>query len=207
MKNKTRIVRDSILLLIDFTVLFLSLILSKWLISGNIKCTGIEIIAAIAFSFLSLGIIFACKVYKIRLLESSLELLIRLLVATAIIDFLSCFVFFAVVDSVVSFTFILRWAIVFGFFIFVVLTGYRVCYRLLYSFKHFKKAASKAQKSAVVYGAGEIGMALAQQYQRGKLEYNIVGFIDDDPKYQSTLVKNILVLGSCEDIEKVLLKT
>lgn len=207
MKNKTRIVRDSILLLIDFTVLFLSLILSKWLISGNIICTGNEIIAAIAFSFLSLIIIFTCKVYKIRLLESSLELLVRVLTATFIIDFFSCFAFYAVTDCVDSFTYILRWAIVFGFFVFIVLTGYRVCYRLFYNFKHFKKASAQAQKSAVVYGAGEIGMALAQQYQKGKLEYNIVGFIDDDPKYQSTLVKNIPVLGTSKDIEQVLIKT
>ncbi len=45
----------------------------------------------------------------------------------------------------------------------------------------------------MIYGAGEIGSTLARQFAKGKLDYEVVGFIDDDPALNGSLVVGVPV--------------
>jgi Predicted nucleoside-diphosphate sugar epimerases len=77
----------------------------------------------------------------------------------------------------------------------------------VFSWHLSRNPAVAPKKSAVVYGTGELGDLVARQYKRGKLEYRIIGFVDDNPAFRNTMLQNIPVLGTSEDISSVLKKT
>lgn len=63
---------------------------------------------------------------------------------------------------------------------------------------------SKADKTALVYGAGELGQVMARQCSKNRFDYRIVGFIDDNPDLQKRVVLDYPVLGTSDNLDKVL---
>jgi FlaA1/EpsC-like NDP-sugar epimerase len=71
---------------------------------------------------------------------------------------------------------------------------------------HLERAVgSSGRRQVLIVGAGGMGQLLAWQIQhhdRGH-EYELVGFVDDDPRKQGLRLRGLLVLGSREDIPRL----
>lgn len=59
-------------------------------------------------------------------------------------------------------------------------------------------------KRLLIVGAGEVGQLLAWRLKHQTRGYDVVGFIDDDPKKQGMKVHGVKVLGTRHDIARIL---
>ena len=60
-------------------------------------------------------------------------------------------------------------------------------------------------KEVVVVGAGDAGRLIVQEMQRSRmLNYTPIGFVDDDPRKQHTRIMGVRVLGSIDELPRVL---
>jgi FlaA1/EpsC-like NDP-sugar epimerase len=60
-------------------------------------------------------------------------------------------------------------------------------------------------KEVVVVGAGDAGRLIVQEMQRSRmLNYTPIGFVDDDPRKQHTRIMGVRVLGTIEELPRVL---
>ena len=60
-------------------------------------------------------------------------------------------------------------------------------------------------KRTVIYGAGEAGAMLAREALTNPgFSYDLIGFLDDDPKKIGTSIYNVPVLGNKESFEKII---
>src|SRR6201987_1426085 len=60
-------------------------------------------------------------------------------------------------------------------------------------------------KEVVVVGAGDAGRLIVQEMQRSRmLNYTPIGFVDDDPRKRSTRIMGVRVLGSIDELPRVL---
>ena len=81
----------------------------------------------------------------------------------------------------------------------------RFSYRVIHSFYH-KNAAERIQK-ILIYGAGYRGSTLLKEIRNnGSYVFSPVGFIDDDLKKRGTSLQGCPILGSYEDLEKIVSK-
>jgi FlaA1/EpsC-like NDP-sugar epimerase len=68
-----------------------------------------------------------------------------------------------------------------------------------------QRVGSPGRRRVLIMGAGEAGQLLAWQLQHhdhGR-EYELVGFVDDDPRKQGMRLHGLMVLGSREDIPQL----
>ena len=89
-----------------------------------------------------------------------------------------------------------------------------ICFQFFcrYIFKMRKFYGSKnkchnleIEKRTLIYGAGEAGAILAKESMTNPIfPYQIVGFLDDDPKKKDTYIYNIKVLGNRENLEEII---
>ena len=76
--------------------------------------------------------------------------------------------------------------------------GSRILFRVI---GEFLSRFGLQGKNVLIYGAGDIGEMVAREIKRNKtLNYNPVGFIDDDPSKHKSEIQGIPVLGSREKI-------
>ena len=60
-------------------------------------------------------------------------------------------------------------------------------------------------KEVVVVGAGDAGRLIVQEMQRSRmLNYTPIGFVDDDPRKRHTRIMGVRVLGTIDELPKVL---
>jgi FlaA1/EpsC-like NDP-sugar epimerase len=60
-------------------------------------------------------------------------------------------------------------------------------------------------KEVVVVGAGDAGRLIVQEMQRSRmLNYTPIGFVDDDPRKRHTRIMGVRVLGSIDELPRVL---
>jgi FlaA1/EpsC-like NDP-sugar epimerase len=60
-------------------------------------------------------------------------------------------------------------------------------------------------KEVVVVGAGDAGRLIVQEMQRSRmLNYTPIGFVDDDPRKRHTRIMGVRVLGTIEELPRVL---
>ena len=87
--------------------------------------------------------------------------------------------------------------------------GIRVMRRTLYERyeRKVKEACSpngRNKKPVLLIGAGRAGMLTAKEILgRGDIDLNIRGFVDDDPNKKSAVISGIKVLGTTEDLGKL----
>jgi len=87
--------------------------------------------------------------------------------------------------------------------------GIRVMRRTLYERyeRKVKEACSpngRNKKPVLLIGAGRAGMLTAKEILgRGDIDLNIRGFVDDDPNKRSAVISGIKVLGTTEDLGKL----
>src|SRR5207302_1052201 len=60
-------------------------------------------------------------------------------------------------------------------------------------------------KEVLVVGAGDAGRLIVQEMQRSRmLDYTPIGFVDDDPRKRNTRLMGVRVLGTLEELPRVL---
>jgi len=84
----------------------------------------------------------------------------------------------------------------------LMLGGLRIVIRLYY--EEFRTAEAGRLKRFLIVGAGNAGEALLREIQRMPIaQYEVVGFIDDDPTKQDINIHGIPVLGTVEQLPEV----
>ena len=85
---------------------------------------------------------------------------------------------------------------------FLLLGGLRVVIRLYY--EEFRTVEAGRLKRLLIVGAGNAGEALLRDIHReSPAQYEVIGFIDDDPAKQGTTIHGISVLGTVERLPKI----
>ncbi|WP_298065667.1 nucleoside-diphosphate sugar epimerase/dehydratase [uncultured Cetobacterium sp.] len=83
--------------------------------------------------------------------------------------------------------------------------GGRFVFRLNRTYTRPKKGEDDDKKRVIVYGAGEMGVNLIREAKINKeFQYNILGFVDDDPKKRGIYVNGVKVLGNIGELEEIL---
>ncbi|MDD4894831.1 MAG: hypothetical protein PHW54_05915, partial [Candidatus Omnitrophica bacterium] len=81
-------------------------------------------------------------------------------------------------------------------------SGSRILFRVLGEL--FSRVVHKEDKNILIFGAGDAGEMVIREIKRNKsLNYNPVGFIDDNPSKLGYKIQGISVLGSREQIENL----
>ena len=84
----------------------------------------------------------------------------------------------------------------------LILAGMRMAIRLYY--EEFRTVESGRLKRFLIVGAGNAGEALLREIHRMSIaQYEVVGFIDDDPVKQGISIHGITVLGTVEQLPNV----
>jgi len=84
----------------------------------------------------------------------------------------------------------------------MLLAGLRMAIRLYY--EEFKTVESARLKKFLIIGAGNAGEALLREMHRMEIaQYDVVGFIDDDPLKQKIRIHGIPVLGYVSELPKI----
>ena len=80
--------------------------------------------------------------------------------------------------------------------------GLLFSYRILCAVpKYFQTRNNKKGKRVLIVGAGKAGVAIAKEIlNSSKVDYSLVGFIDDDPAKQNTSIFGFHILGYSSDI-------
>lgn len=197
--NRKRIEKKSLLVLIDIISFGFSAIISTFLIYRGFN-NGF-VVASCSVGIPTLILLFAFGFYQIKLDKSSMEVVSRSLKAFIITMFISAVV---VLASPIDYSWIL---FIFSYltYAFILIAASRYAFKL-----HLRKKVqgkAKDYPKAIIYGAGEIGTSLVRQFFNGKLEYDIVGFIDDSDSLQGTDVLGVPVLGKIDSLSDVIKKT
>jgi FlaA1/EpsC-like NDP-sugar epimerase len=84
----------------------------------------------------------------------------------------------------------------------LLLAGLRTLIRLY--FEEFRTVEAVRLKRFLIVGAGDAGEELLRAIHRKPVaEYEVIGFIDDDPRKQGTLIHGLPVLGTVEELPKI----
>jgi FlaA1/EpsC-like NDP-sugar epimerase len=88
------------------------------------------------------------------------------------------------------------------FFTFLLLGGLRMVIRLYY--EEFRTIEGSRLKRFLIVGAGNAGEALLREIHRMPVtQYDVVGFVDDDPMKQGINIHSIPVLGTIDQLPKI----
>jgi FlaA1/EpsC-like NDP-sugar epimerase len=84
----------------------------------------------------------------------------------------------------------------------VLLAGLRMLTRLY--FEEFRTVEGSRLKKFIIAGAGNAGEALLREIHRMPVaEYEVIGFVDDDPLKQGISIHGISVLGTVEELPRI----
>lgn len=189
-----------LLAIVDFAVLLACGIVSYWIVTNN--TSGFK------WGFFSLCavlqvLVFLCvRFYRRRAVDSSLDTVVATFVYMVPTD-IAIFVISGFLYNFSSKA--VRFDIVYFIFGFIAILSVRFLYRI-YKVPYLQNNNSD-KKKALIYGAGEIGVAMARLAQKNKFDYQIVGFIDDDPEKYHSIIQGVSVLGSVDELNNIVLKT
>lgn len=72
-------------------------------------------------------------------------------------------------------------------------------------FRKKEKKEEEGRTRALVYGAGEAGLALLRESRSNKnFAYKVCGFLDDDPKKSSISINGVRVYGKGDEIQEII---
>ncbi|MCK9547379.1 MAG: polysaccharide biosynthesis protein, partial [Sphaerochaeta sp.] len=186
------------LIAVDVLLLLLASAVGAWTVFGLAApsilptITYLNIVAIII-------ILLAVRFYRIRISESSLDVLSRGMTGFVPVFFMASLILGAYLG------FRSRWIpylVITDAFGFMLVMFSRLSWRILLSYRSRQDSAHLPR--AVIYGAGELGGTLVRQYQKGKLAYHIVGFVDDDANLKGSYILGTRVYGTIKDLEQIL---
>jgi len=84
--------------------------------------------------------------------------------------------------------------------------GSRVSFRLLRNW--LTRRSPSEGSTALIYGAGDGGELLLRELRNNRsLGLHVVGFVDDDPQKSGRMIHGIPVMGSADEISRILVTT
>ena len=191
----TRKVKAFIQFLVDLVVFCISYLLTFVIVRPE----SFYIVPSIASAAFTLILSYVFHYYAVKIELGSVELVGHLLKSVAI-----TYVAGAIIALVVG----MRGYVLFSFayltYFFVLSLGTRFVFRMVQRRHKVCAAAKKGYPKAVIYGAGDIGTMLARQYYDGKLEYEIIGYVDDDPSLRKTDIFGLPVLGNVDRLSAII---
>ena len=181
---------------IDFITMTIMGLVSHWTIYNTVRDADTPFLLGIPVVFIVVLIL--SRFYRIRIANSSVELVRKALNSM----FPVAVVLFFLVGELKGFTSReIRWTTVYCGFSFLAVVGSRAFWRMYME----KEVADNSSKPlALVYGAGDLGSAMARQAQKGAFDYRILGFIDDKEGLQHEIVLGYQVFGTLDDLDSVL---
>jgi FlaA1/EpsC-like NDP-sugar epimerase len=196
-----RLSRHALLMLIDFVLLLGSWELALYINSSHLYAFG----SAVPFLFILAVVVFqifmfwAVKLYRISLRAVSLELVYKGGLAMVIGNLFALLVAFTQFDAFSPLQLLIPyWAISL-----LLVFSYRVVWRMTHGY-NVTLTNHITLSRTLLYGAGEVGDQLLRMYRRDKLEYKVLGLIDDDRLKKGSLVHGLPILGSVNDLEKII---
>lgn len=204
MKDKTkRVLRRMLLLGIDAVLLYACTLLTSFVLFSNLLFITSRHYAVFGLIAVQILLFIAFRLYYIRILDSSLELVLR---GVGSITIFILILFFALLRYFKDFEFAFRFTTVFAALSTVVVLGYRIAYRIIISY-NVRGYSANGYSRTIVYGAGDVGVQLSRQFYKKRLPFHLLGFIDDDPEKQSAIVGGLTVLGNLNSLSEVLRTT
>jgi len=186
-----------ILMIVDGVLLVCANVIASWVVFRTRSALLNPIVHINSVGILIL--LMLVQFYRIRISESSLDVIIRSLgsfIPALIIGIFAVWWKDGGHSPWIPFLFV---ADVFGIgaILFV-----RVSYRIYlgYSTRH----QSHQYPRTIIYGAGDLGTTLVRQSRKGKLPFKIVGFVDDNPDYDRSSILGIRVYGTIRELTQIL---
>jgi FlaA1/EpsC-like NDP-sugar epimerase len=101
-----------------------------------------------------------------------------------------------------------------GIFTFLLTGAFRVGIRYVYSlndreqgtafYSAWNKAAAPIKRRTIIIGAGDAGEKLLREIlDNPQIHYQVIGFLDDDPKKQGRSVHRVRVLGTVDNLSRM----
>lgn len=194
---RNRIQRKIFLIFTDVVLLAVSCLIASWIALRAFEPVVVPVTSLVALALiLSLSLV---RFYDIRISEGSLDLVHRGLAGfapTSLVVLLAALILEDVYTLWIPYFFVF-----FGCS-FLLMMGSRFFYRSIRYFV-FKQLHNHNPRT-VIYGAGELGMTLTRQYQKGKLPYHISAFVDDNQQLTGTYLLGIKVWGTVDDLKDAL---
>ena len=86
----------------------------------------------------------------------------------------------------------------------MITAGLRVTVRLLTDLARPKSVSGDTTRRTIIYGAGNAGASLQRDIQQNPgLPYQVIGFIDDDPRKRGLILQGITVLGTGTELSQI----
>ncbi len=197
-------------ILFDIIMIALSFVSAKLLCSKNVELTNYSNYIDIAIIVVSFVIVYLLMgIYNQLWIYSGYSDYMKIVSASlmaVIASFCACFLYqmFSNISDVERFG--IRESILTLFFASVALISYRVAIRVLTVFVMKKNhiRGKEGRKRLLIIGAGEASRVLMNDiHQNNNLDYNVVGFIDDDPSKTGMYFWGKKVFGTRKDIVRV----
>ena len=196
-----RIFRKLLLICIDFFLLLGAWELAFYVNGAHLYAFGsaipfLYILAIVVFQVLMFWFV---KLYRISLRTVSLELIYKGGLALGIGNLFAILVIFTQFEVFNALQLLIPyWAISI-----LTIFSYRIIWRMTHGY-NVTLTNHVSLSRTLLYGAGEVGEQLLRMYRRDKLDYKVVGLIDDDPLKKNTLVHGLPVLGSLRELEEII---
>ncbi len=195
-----RLSRQALLIFIDAVILLGSWELAFYVNNSHLYVYG----NAISSLLILLTVVFqlfmfaAVKLYRISLRSVSLELVYKGGLALIIGNLFTLLVVFTQLERFNALRLLIPFWALSALFIF----SYRIIWRMTHGY-NVTLTNHITLSRTLIYGAGEVGEQLLRQYRKDKLEYKVIGLIDDDRYKESTLVHGLPVLGNVQQLEAI----
>ncbi len=139
-----------------------------------------------------------CSIYRIAWATAGVDEYLRLLFA-CILSVVVCVVAETFVFSNVFYA---KFNIAVNLIIVALICALRFSARILYKIINY--SGHEGEIRVLIIGAGQLAVILAREiYENRKLDYKIVGFIDDDKKKRKQIIYGASVLGNRHDIQRI----
>lgn len=198
-KSKTYKMRQFILFMVDINIVILSFLSSYSLTNGNISDDKIflPILVYIVFNFISFTI-FNC--YKSLWSYAGEEEIISI-VQGSIIYVLPIYL----INQLIGFNLPIVFYVLNTLMIICTICGTRISYRAIRRIKLYMEIKKEEELSKVlIIGGGSAGsIIISELYENPQLKKLPIGIIDDDKHKVGSKVHGVNILGSREDIKKI----
>lgn len=190
--------RNRYLFLSDIILCFLAYCLAIVAVSPASEFTqhlngSISIIAMASAMYLVSMLV--CKLYNIDWVYAGVRDYVLLVFSCIIAFFANILIEIAIENEFIF----LKNNLIGNFFATVFICGSRFLVRIIYDLVYFSN--KERNKRVLIIGAGSLGISLIRNiHNSSKLDYNIVGLIDDDKEKQGLRIHGVHVIGTRKDI-------
>lgn len=172
---------------------------SYWLVFAQVRSINVTAVAITNLLFVAFLAFF--QFYRYRIENSSLEVLKSGCEAFAV-SFIFVVLFYGMCQGFTSI--FARWAVVDCGASFSLVLVTRSFFRI---YKDSKSSELSKLPTAIIVGAGELGTTMARLASKGKFDYSIKGFVDDNKDLKDEIIIKYPVLGNTDQLDSIFSST